>query len=408
MLERLRAKYGTFRPGASAASTASLDESIACLEAQLLRLRCERGRRLLDRRAERDFAWEERASPWMLLFRALQRVGQSVAALVLLYWSMGTNEEFLMRCDGRKLSSGALYCCEYTKSFLRCFTLLGVNVALGCAMRMIIRERIYYGMLKAGGLLDFADAQPLRDPVLWFVGISLLHGLSHFGLKFSHSSAWATETWWDDLQELKRATRIFLMPACIFLGLVYATLDVEANLVPLNKYFEEDWEYAKCALGSIVPMKESVLREGLEVRDIVAEVREPTIRSVYARIVECYREFSAPTKAGPWFGDIWPVRLLLDPRLRDTESRSFLRMFATFLALCSVVCAVTLAALFKHAAKDLLVDFWAKKQSEDGLAFAVELVHILLIGACAWASLQGARASRWSARRGRGAGEASP
>jgi len=52
--------------------------------------------------------------------------------------------------------------------------LLGLNISLTVAMRLIVQERIYYGMLKQGGLIDFECASPVRDPLMWLLVVSLV------------------------------------------------------------------------------------------------------------------------------------------------------------------------------------------------------------------------------------------
>lgn len=383
MFRKLLGKYGTFEAPAAAAASPGLEESINSLEAQLSVLRREQRRQRPQ--AERVFLWELKSRPWALCAKAAIRLGQSVAALVLVYWSLGVNREHLMPCDSRHLPIVSLFACEYTKAFLRVFTLLAVNIALALAMRMILQERIYYGMLKAWGLIDFADSVPLRDPLLWVLVVSLLHGLSHFALKYANSEARQTDTLTDDFHLAQEVAQAFVGPAAVFMMLFYASFDIEATLIPLNKYFEEDWDYAKNALGSITPMDERVLQRLLEERDVVGELEERTVLAAYGRLVELYPEYeAAPAQAHFWFAELWPAQLLLDPRLADAESRSFRCMFGALLVVAATVHGATMGALSVQAFKDIYYDACQGGQREDALSGAVICVHVAFIACLLW------------------------
>eukprot|EP00421_Protoceratium_reticulatum_P049223 CAMPEP_0168431960 /NCGR_PEP_ID=MMETSP0228-20121227/38650_1 /TAXON_ID=133427 /ORGANISM="Protoceratium reticulatum, Strain CCCM 535 (=CCMP 1889)" /LENGTH=408 /DNA_ID=CAMNT_0008446083 /DNA_START=31 /DNA_END=1254 /DNA_ORIENTATION=+ len=377
---KFRARYGTFEKAKEAPSPGSLDESIASLEAQLLKLRHERDRCASQESVAHEFKWEQKARPWMLFALALGRVGRSVAGLVLLYWSIGIKRESLMECDARVLPFASLFACEYTKAFVRAFTMFALNIALAVAMRMILQERIYYGLLRAGGLLDFANAAPLQDPLLWLLATSLLHGVLHFGLKYWHSDAFVSATLQDDMEEASTVARVFLAPALIFMMLFYSSSDIESSLIPLNKYFEEDWQYAKRTLGSIEPMDERAVRRELEGRDVVGEAREPTIGAVYGKIIQEYPGFAGqPETRHKFYAEMWPAQVLLDPRLQDASSRSFRFMFMVFLAICVPVHLVSIVVMAGQAWKDIYVDVWTNKQLEDSLSFLVVASHCVFI-----------------------------
>lgn len=365
----------------STEATGSNADAIALLEAKIAELRAQqRPVPAQVNGVERSFEWESRGFPWRLFAMAMGRVGRSIFALALIYWCMGIRREFLMSCDGRRYSLATVCYCEYSKTFLRVFALLGLNISLTVAMRLIVQERIYYGMLKQGGLIDFECASPVRDPLMWLLVVSLAHGVSHFVLKFYNSKAWLTPTWNDDIQELSQISGIFLMPSFIFMMIFIQSSDIENDLIPLNKYFEEDWVYARHMLGSITPMDENTLRAGLQTGDFVGEAEEPTIKAVYQCIIRAYPTFADATSTPHlFFREMWPAQILVDARLQDDESFTFRIMFVVFLALTFLIHTTTIVLLAFRAWKDLYVDWWQRGHIEDLLAFFVEFAHIILI-----------------------------
>jgi len=327
------------------------------------------------------YRWESQGDPWKLFITAGMSVSKNVLAVMLLFYAMGLNREQLLACDARVLSMFTACACEYTKAFLRTFALLAINMSLTVAMRIILQQRIYYGMLKAGALLDFGTVKVLSDPTFWLLAISLLHGILHFVLKYYSTEAFRTATWRDDFSELKQVCKSFIAPACIFLVFFYSSWDIEASLVPLNKYFEEDWEAAKHALGSITPVDENVLWQLVEEHDVVAQAEQPHIRAVYRALVKEYPICADRSPGEPklWFNEMWPARILLDPRLEDEDSQGFRRMFAVFLVLCLTVQIGTLGFFSYQAWKDIYLDFWIEGHAEDLLSFLVLGTHALIL-----------------------------
>lgn len=329
------------------------------------------------------FLWEKEARPWSLLTKAGIAVGKNVCALLILFWTLLTQREYLMICDGRHLHIAMVYGCEYTKAYLRSFPLLAVNVTLVVAMRILVQQRMYYGFLKVGGLLDFTNSKQTRDVLFWILAVSLLHGCVHFGLK---ASVWPGGL--EDVAMWMSIGQHFLVPAFIFMIFFYTSCDIEKNLIPLNKYFEEDHEYAQRALRSITPMNETILRYDVMNRDTVGEADDYTIEATYANIIQNYpaavarippAELERKFMEFHLFKAMWPAPVLLDPRLHDPESLSFRMMFLLFACTCSVIQGMSVVAFSKQAYKDVVIDYWYGGQTEDITSFLVVSIHWALV-----------------------------
>jgi len=380
MFSRFRIRYGTFKEQTPEVSgtvepDVSSEKKLTMFQALV---------KSDDGCEARAFEWESRASPWKLLATTLGKVGKSVPALVLLWWTMGYRRKQLMACDPKVHTAASVCLCEYTKAFIRVFPILAMNICLFMAMRLVLQERIYYGFLRAGALIDFENVKPWKDLQMWLLLVSMVHGLCHFILKFYTSEAWHTKGWEDDKAEIQAICQVFLVPSFLFILLFVSAADVEAVLIPLNKYLEEDIVIAPKMMGCMTIFDEKQLGAAVQRNDFIAEVQQPpTIKGVYEHIIRVYpkcAEAGEEKESLPSLWQMWPATLLVDRRLKDDDSVAFRRMFAVFLVLSILVHAATMAYLICQALKDLLWDCLRLGHTEDIFGFLVLSGHAVLIG----------------------------
>mmetsp|Transcript_114956 Transcript_114956/g.371649 ORF Transcript_114956/g.371649 Transcript_114956/m.371649 type:complete len:202 (-) Transcript_114956:405-1010(-) len=136
-------------------------------------------------------------------------------------------------------------------------SLLAGCVTLGIAMRVMVQQRVYYGLLKAGGLLDFQNVEGWRDPLLLVLVFSMVHAIGHFTLKL-HALVLSGVAVHEELQQVAIN---FIAPYVVFMAFLYGSNDIEKMLVLLNKFVEEDPEHARKALASMVHLDEEGARE---------------------------------------------------------------------------------------------------------------------------------------------------
>lgn len=334
-----------------------------------------------------QFEWESNGESWSLLIKAFATVGKNLGALGVLYWTLlrGENGRHnLMQCDPTKLSTPQVIGCEYTKAYLRAFPLLGISVTLAISLRTMLQQRLYYGLLKAGGLLDFRNVEVTRDPLFLMLLVSLLHAIAHFALKLSDGLG-------HFLEEVQDVATDFVVPFCIFMVFFYMACDLEATLVPLNKYYEEDPEYARSALANITYMEEEVVRHHIvKRRDVVGDALadEPSIDATYRALIKGYPDAKLrddePEEG--FFGHcqirraMWPGVLLVDARLEDEKSVEFRRIVSFFLVLCT---PVQLALLFLYVEQavyqDLFIDVYQESQIWDSIGAVVMILHAAVV-----------------------------
>mmetsp|Transcript_59418 Transcript_59418/g.128969 ORF Transcript_59418/g.128969 Transcript_59418/m.128969 type:complete len:325 (-) Transcript_59418:82-1056(-) len=289
-----------------------------------------------------------------------------------------------MQCDPTKLSTPQVIGCEYTKAYLRAFPLLGISVTLAISLRTMLQQRLYYGLLKAGGLLDFRNVEVTRDPLFLMLLVSLLHAIAHFALKL-------TDGLGHFLEEVQDVATDFVVPFCIFMVFFYMACDLEATLVPLNKYYEEDPEYARSALANVTYMEEEVVRHHIvKRRDVVGDALadEPSIDATYRALIKGYPDAKLrddePEEG--FFGHcqirraMWPGVLLVDARLEDAKSVEFRRIVWFFLVLCT---PVQLALLFLYVEQavyqDLFIDVYQESQIWDSIGAVVMILHAAVV-----------------------------
>jgi len=334
------------------------------------------------------FEWEAKAAPWYLFLNAAIIIGKNLAALLLLFWTLlrgPAAKKNLMHCNPMELTTFQVFGCEYTKAFMRAFPLLAGCVTLGIAMRVMVQQRVYYGLLKAGGLLDFKNVEAWRDPLLLVLVFSMLHAIAHFTLKLHElvlSGAAVHE-------ELQQVAINFIAPYVVFMLFLYGSNDIELLLVPLNKFVEEDPEYARKALTSMVYLDEDVVRTDVLSRDVVGDALEdaPSIEAVYREVIRAYPEAKAgmlPQEDGfiQFYlqASLWPARMLSDARLSDEKTSSFRLMFHIFLAFCLLVQVMVFCLFFQQAVlKDLYYDVYFGGQRMDVVSAIVLLAHAAFV-----------------------------
>lgn len=328
--------------GSIARPTASASDKATTHDATHLALpppRTEEERRAFESAAESSrFRWAKKHNSWALLQFAAILVASKIVALILLFWHLFTEHDYMLRCDG-DFSMPVAYTCQWTKAFIRAFPLLALNASVAVAFRVLLQMRMYYTSLQLKGLLDFVDARMLHNPLFWALVISLAHGAVHVMLKIVYM---VDETVSGKLHAAATISKSFILPALLFMALFYHSADIEKHLIPLSKYFEEDVEYSKRTLGHITAMDERAVYYDVWQRDVVGStgVKQASLFQVVQNLIDNYGGAASqwlqktPAQRGwSWFHGFWPGRILLDPRLgRDSITQQTVTVIKIALA----------------------------------------------------------------------------
>lgn len=381
-----------------------------------------------------EWEWEKYGNILHLSLSFGATVGKQFIALAMIIIQIYHSKKLLMPCNPVEVGMSKAVLCEYTKAYVRCFPLLAVVVSLIVASRLMLCHRIYYKLLKHGAILDFFRIAPEKDALYLILWWCVFSAWLHFPLQL-----WAThvniidakrlriESKEELLGEMHKMASFYILPSMVFMAFLWQAYDIEAKLVPLSKYFEEDPELARSLLSSMHIISEDVAaslvrKHEIEFYDI--DGRPLSSDEVFHQFVgQCMKEkqiFFASISADEtadrpeehseaeplmrtptlWtrsrkefhkikkmresasssvhlINEMWPGRVLLDHRLIDTESVQF-RRFWFFC--CTVACSIMLVLfllftnLVWHDFKDVMAG-----QNTDLAGLLVELGHALVI-----------------------------
>lgn len=331
--------------------------------------------------------WEKAAEPPSLLLHVGIAIAKQLAALLLLFWQIFHYYKLLMRCDSRIVGFWA-YPCEYTKTFVRCFPLLAASVVLLVGCRCMLQQRIYYGLLKRGALLDFQNTKAWHDPLFFILLFSFAHSIAHFAMDVFVPDGFNGETGNEKemFKEMEAAAKNYILPAMIFFAFLCASYDVEATLVPLSKYFEENPPRARQMASKMPFLDEEEVQAVIPQLGLKTSTADTTLDVVYYDIIKrCpeqpFEEFGDKAQSHPlkWqlFETLWPAKVLLDPRLVGPDAIQFRRLFVA-VSTFSVAVMLTLFCYFVYQATKDFKDV-AMGQHEDMLSLVVLLAHAVVI-----------------------------
>jgi len=349
---------------------------------------------------EREFEWEKNGEPTSLLMHMSVSFGKQLAALLLLFWQLIHQKSLLMTCDARIVGLW-VYPCEYTKTFVRCFPLVAASVVLLVGNRCMLQQRIYYGLLKRGGLLDFKNTKAWHDPLFFILLVCFFHGICHFlldcmvkdggplaGYMEDHVAApgmtIAPQSYQSELMhEAENMVKNFALPSMIFFAFLCTSYDIESSLVSLSKYFEEDPQSAKHTASHMQILDEDAVSGMIPHLSLKKSSAETSLHAVYSEITQLCpdRPSSYCGTEIEWrlFGTLWPSKILLDPRLRGPDAERFRRMAILVKCFSLVVMSYTFGYFAWQAVKDfndVRAGMW-----EDSCALFVLLLHA---GIVAW------------------------
>jgi len=291
--------------------------------------------------------WESYGSASALLIDVASSSGYYFVLLVCVFLSMRAGEDNYVTsgCDGEGLGLFTVYACEYTKAYVRCFPELALSILLLFIFRNISSKRIYYYMLKVGGVIDFRTRQAWRDPLVQLLTFCWLHCLGHAAIAFSlaeinenhlvnvaeqivsprpgHAST-DKETANSNVLVFIDLMAFLVLPCTLFLVFLYLSYDIEKSLIPLSQYVHSMAPSSNADTGKL---ELSVLRD--DVAKVILEEHQSDIRGKRRSGMEgdCieliriykqeWRRWGNQAPCPPLvslFSSMWPARLQLVQR----------------------------------------------------------------------------------------------
>lgn len=361
-------------------------------------------------------SWEYRGSIRELFVEAGVAGGRQFFALVLIIIQvLGVHShENLMACDPSKCGFYSAVFCEYSKAYVRCFPLVALAVALMVATRMILNHRLYYQLLKHNLLISFEPLLPSQDALFRILLWCFANAIPHFAMnmwlahrevfhlvKLGELASSADKLMAADvLHEARQVAVFYLVPAVVFLLFLFTSYDTESFLLPLSKYFEDDFEASRSALKKVRFMKEpdaadhvskgmsfqgrdgaactaaDVFQELAEVAATDAPIAVARRKNQQLREVFSRQQMAAIARMRVTW-TMWPASLLLDPRLEDEDSAYFRHAWKFYLGFCAILLCFVKMCLSHQILKDMYDVY--RGQLPDVAGLVVEGCHMLLV-----------------------------
>eukprot|EP00746_Dinoflagellata_sp_MGD_P154244 gnl/MRDRNA2_/MRDRNA2_84719_c0_seq2.p1 gnl/MRDRNA2_/MRDRNA2_84719_c0~~gnl/MRDRNA2_/MRDRNA2_84719_c0_seq2.p1 ORF type:complete len:667 (+),score=86.39 gnl/MRDRNA2_/MRDRNA2_84719_c0_seq2:102-2102(+) len=307
--------------------------------------------------------WAKKFQPWMLLQIAGSRVGQQVAVLFFLFYEVCSWNEHhhlvLMNCR-RDVLGWWVYSCEGTKAFARCFPLFAASMALIVTGRYILQFRIYYHFLLRNVLLDFTNHEIKKDLIMMLVLVCFLCSVMHFVMDLFFPP-------YVTLDKMTAVVTVYFLPCSVFFLLWREASDVEWHLMPLPKLVEDDPKWATQHIAQSQKYLDTSIKHNFKSANTKLYHEKPDHRFELDELLDEIIMMSYPaeshfedepdhghTKHGihGLYKGLWPGRILLNPYLKDGESKRFQRAFMTFVAVFIVLQLCLLAALVLSAIQE--------------------------------------------------------
>jgi len=267
----------------------------------------------------------------------------------------------------------------------------------------MLQQRLYYGLLKRGSLLDFKNTKAWHDPLFFILLLCFMHGVLHFALDIlikdgmgqvfvQESTTPAPGASVDEqamsnrrqemMHEAENAVKNFALPSMIFFAFLMASYDLEASLVSLSKYFEEDPKVARRAAGEMKVLDEDAVHQIIPHLSLKKSSADTSLDAVYSEILQLCPDKGCEPDAHTsvdWQIEkrVWPARILLDPRLKGAEAEQF-RLLAIAVKFFSVL---VMSGTFVYFSYQSWKDFGdvMEGQWEDGVSVVVLVWHAAIV-----------------------------
>jgi len=106
-----------------------------------------------------------------------------VALLVTLVLNLRAFQDTFMLCNQKDTPAlknyGEVLLCHYTKGFVFCFPAMASGVCVLLFGRNLLQQRLYYGLLKAGGVVSFSENTAMKDPFFMATFVAFCHSIGY-------------------------------------------------------------------------------------------------------------------------------------------------------------------------------------------------------------------------------------
>lgn len=348
-------------------------------------------------------------------------MGRYLAFIVTLYLYLKGCDHNVWKCEvgpSTGLNQGGAYFCSYTSAYVRSFPELSLVVAVLLIARDILHERLYYGLLRLRGVLQFQSNTMLKDRLVLFYLWCWLHAAMHMlmilvcvyalggGQQIRQSLRQVVSHNVEDdqpetvskpkgsitaeLDVLIGLVGFFLFPSVLFIVYIWQAYDIEKKLVPLSIYFRDirdlELEWRPSVKANLVVLEDTIAKALVDehLDEILAAAHDcgeeyDAMISLYIKHDKQYHEREHPPLG--LLESLWPTQLLLAPRIKDPSATVFKGFWLAFALLASSLFAFSLVCLLVYAFRELIAFLLGHQMLLQALlASCVYAMHILVIG----------------------------
>jgi len=286
--------------------------------------------------------------------------GYYMFLILTMFFGLEANKDELLACHigtGRmQLATWPQAClCEYTKAHLLIFPTLALSVVLVFMGRDLLQKRLYYGLLRSGGVVDFSQNKAFKDSLVLLFIVNYLHVVSHLALMYwvarpaySHTeddpSVAAPGFLRHQADAMRRNLALesgnlhalgflwgtVMIPGTLVVVFVFLGYEIEKSLVPLSLYVHglNDSQAPEAALQGLSVFRDASAKAVIEdPSGPVAAASGSDLDTQYRAVVDAASQVPPSQDfEGPSIGlreALWPVALLLRSNTPDRDARTF-------------------------------------------------------------------------------------
>jgi len=275
-----------------------------------------------------------------------------VAAMFLNTETVGA--DLLVNCQGTvnrhekfKDSKMLAWGCEYLEAYVLGFPEICIVALLLFIGRQIAHHRFYYGMLKAGGVLNYNGSSMLQDPVILLLVWCYTHvvcyaGFVYFSANFNVTDVLAKKDQFEVVPNSKPESLLklfvsfigfILLPAGFFLIFLGTNYQLRTSLVQLSEYVgdNEDADLGD-GLKILTAMGEGATRQVVQAETLPDACG---IEQIYTLTIERFqaRPKDGSPKAMSLLTCLWPLRVLLSPSIHGAQAINFRWLWGIFVVI---------------------------------------------------------------------------
>lgn len=333
--------------------------------------------------------WEKRGEMLALIVNVAMIIWFQSIPLLTMFGHAIANIGHWFPCEegGRyDLSMTSACVCGYTQGFTRCFAPLSCTVMILFIGRELLQKRLFYGVLRRHGVVQFASNNPLTDPLALAVLVTFAHVILYLIYIVYATSLLSTSTTSKFIQhtggeygDVNDAEHLFAgdnyafqmvvelvtfyaLPSTLFVVFFFTGYDIEATLVPLSQYVHDAYDAGEGnQLSNLQILDDAHCRQMVESKAAELLAKANVHEEEFEQVIESYNGWSKEDELGKVYmlQSLWPAYVLLPVEASgESGAKLFRVLWMVFLVTSLIVSTFIMGLLgeyiflcFRHFAK---------------------------------------------------------